>query len=122
MKRCSFTIWRYRLSIKYSKSGYPDAGYHTVLFFKAVPVRIGANFSVVVAVVSPDSTYPYVIALRMTHSRYDDRTNAIPGKNYISADGNKQLYPIEAPGSSAGAVKACVKAFESRSTMWIVRP
>jgi hypothetical protein len=87
-----------------------------------VPVRIGVNFSVVVAVVSPDSTYPYVIALRMTHSRYDDRANAIPGKNYISANGNKQLYPIEAPASSAGAVKACVKAFESRSTMWIVCP
>lgn len=92
-------------------------GYHTVVFDKAVNVKKGEKFSVVVKTFEIEGLTPYVIPCEKYQAGYSEMAKSAKGQSWVSADGETftDVSDPDAPNGDGkpGGVNVCVKVFAS---------
>lgn len=95
----------------------PAPGYHTVVFDKAVKVRRGEKFSVVVKTFEIEGLTTEVIPCEKYQAGYSEMAKSAKGQSWVSDDG-KTFTDVSDPGApnddgKPGGVNVCLKVFAS---------
>lgn len=88
-----------------------EPGYHTISLDVPILFEKGNDLAIVVKLTTPGYLYP--VAVEYAISGYSDKTSALPGQSYVSADGINWMDTTDINASA----NVCLKAFTGPLTL-----